>query len=762
MAEGTIKKWFSNKGFGFIEREGLGDLFFHKTQWKESGESEPIPGTKVSFVEGPGKKGTEAKNVRLLSSKSQASTVGSQTETQMNNQGYRFLNPYNFVRNLEQERPQNHVLGNCPPPPHDRYVALTGRIICTVEAKTPLFTSDSHEVQDNRGHKTYRFFQYNGQPALPASSLRGMVRGVLEAITNSCLMVFQKDDPYPLEHRESRAPNMILARVVEFNNNGGRLELLDCTVNVPVNVLGHPCFAKRPHSQLMVVQSAAVRDSYPPKVFNHRTSQAFNPNMSKLPVSAYDGMRVAALVTKTPVKHPRKPFCAFHAVQVIPVNQHSSLKQVNNYVKVFGWLHLTGPNIENKHDEKLFFRWDDTQPIPPQIAQIPPSCLCDCSTAVIAEYNHHLSEYWDRLQKDVEKLGNRRWPNSTNGVPHPSTFVEKGNKLKVGDLIYIKRNPQGIVTILRPVSMPRVPYTFQRQKFLPEHLKRCENYYDLCPACRIFGWVNDKPLNDAKYVAYAGRVRLSHGELISSNGSLPDTLLAILSTPKPTTTPFYLLNLQGKPDPTVDYDTNGAKLRGRKFYRHQRRVVPEEYKGKEPIDQNRTIHGALNPGATFKFMLDFKNLAPLELGALLYALEMEDGMFHRLGYAKPLGFGSIKITVDSLKTINWSDRLISLNPEAGWSPEDKTALRKISLKEMFLKEMRTNYGAEFDNVLGDLSALLGKPLEMPIHYPRPDKIRPPFEWFMGNKRLREKGIALDLAKDDTKGLPVIDKSGHII
>lgn len=753
MSEGTIQIWFSNKGYGFIERKGQDNLFFHVTQWKESNECKPIPGTTVSFEEGPGKKGIEAKNVRLLSDNSLASAAEPRLEVQIEKKEYRFLNPYNFVRNLKQDRPQGHDLGNCPPPPHDRYVGMTGRIICTVEAKTPLFISDSHEVQDDNGHKTYRFFQYEGLPALPASSLRGMIRTVFEAVTNSCFMVFQEDDPYPLEHRESRAPNTIPARVMELNRNGARLELLDCTVNVPINVPIN--ILKCP----IIVQGAAVRNSYPPKVFNHKNFQVFNPNLSKLPIGAHDGMRVAALVT--PVKHPKKSFCAFHAVQVVPFIQHNFLKPAHNYAKIFGWLHLTGPNIENKHDERLFFRWDDTQPTPSQIAQIPSSCLCDCSVSTIGEYNHHLSEYWRRLQKDVEKLGNQRWPNSTNGVPHPSTFVEEGRKLEVGDLVYVKRNPQGTVTWLRPVTMPRIPYTFPRQEFLPGHLKRCENYHALCPACRIFGWVNDKPLDDAKSVAYASRVRLSHGKLISSNGSLPDTLLAILSTPKPTTTPFYLLDPQGKSNSTVDYDTDGAQLRGRKFYRHQWRADPEEYIGEEPIDQNRTVHGALIQGATFRFTMDFENLAPLELGALLYALELEDGLFHRLGYAKPLGFGSIKITVDSLKTINWSDRLSSLNPEAGWSTEDKTALSKMTLKEMFLKEMQTNYGAGFDNILDDLRALLGTPVDMPIHYPRPDRDHPQFEWFMGNKKLRNEGIALDLAKDDTIGLPPIDKSGNI-
>ncbi len=236
---------------------------------------------------------------------------------------------------------------------------------------------------------------------------------------------------------------------------------------------------------------------------------------------------------------------------------------------------------------------------------------------------------------------------------------------------------------------------------------------------------------------------------------MPDVSLAILSTPKPTTTSFYLLNKEGKPDTAVNYDTDNATIRGRKFYRHQGRAVPEEYRGKES-DQNRTIHNALNSGATFKFTLDFENLAPLELGALLYTIELKEEMLPRLGYAKPLGFGSIKITISDLQTIDWSDRLNSLDLKAGWSSEDKTIYKK-----MFIEEMQKEYGIEFNNLLDDLSALLTAPPALPIHYPRItsglDPNHPQFEWFVMNKRLRRDGIALKLAKDDKEGLPYSPK-----
>jgi len=757
MAEGTIKKLIPEKQIGFIQPDSGGENVFFRFSWLKG--IAVWEGQRVQFDIEQGDKGPRARNLRVLRA---APSVESTTTADVT-RGYRFLNPYNFVRYIGQPRPQNHVLGNCPPPTHDRYVGLTGRITCNVEAITPLFISDSHAVSEDAGHKTYRFFQVDGQPALPASSLRGMFRSIFEAVTNSCFVAFQEDKPYPLEHREPRAPDMIPARVVELGKNGARLELLDCTVNAPGSISGRPT----------VVRVGAVLQSYPPRVLNQKTGQTFNTHQSRLPQNAYDGMRVAALVTRTPVTHRSNRYRAFQAKQVVLANQHQSLTEDAQFVKVFGWLHLTGPNIENKHDERLFFRWDDEETESPQISQIPTRYLCECSLAVVAEYNHHLAEYWERLQKDIEGLGNRRWPNSTQGVPHPSVFVEKGRQLRTSDLVYVQRDAQGKATMLRPVSMPRIRYAHSRQSLLPEYLKRCQDYRRLCPACRVFGWVWDSPPKDADRVAYAGRVRLSHGILTHNAGELPETTLAILSTPKPTTTSFYLLNSEDQPDAAANYDTDGARLRGRKFYRHHGEMLSEhEYRRAgdnkdDQNEQNRTVKGALKPGATFTFTLDFENLAPPELGALLYALELEDEMVHRLGYAKPLGFGSVKVTVESVQTIDWEARLQSVESNTGWQTIDGA-----QHKREFLTTMQAFYGDKFGEVLADLRALLGTSPELPIHYPRPtrrfDPNHPQFEWFVGNKRRVERRSrgdlpepeALRLAKDDTVGLPLIDKNGN--
>ncbi|NLX87353.1 MAG: type III-B CRISPR module RAMP protein Cmr6 [Clostridiales bacterium] len=62
--KGIIKKYFADKGFGFIKYNG-GDIFFHKNQ---TDEGEVAEGAKVSFTIGQGRKGLEARNVKILTS----------------------------------------------------------------------------------------------------------------------------------------------------------------------------------------------------------------------------------------------------------------------------------------------------------------------------------------------------------------------------------------------------------------------------------------------------------------------------------------------------------------------------------------------------------------------------------------------------------------------------------------------------------------------------------------------------------------------
>ena len=66
LAQGTVK-WFSNeKGYGFIEREGGEDVFVHFSAIAMDGYKSLVEGQRVEFEVVQGNKGLQAANVMAI------------------------------------------------------------------------------------------------------------------------------------------------------------------------------------------------------------------------------------------------------------------------------------------------------------------------------------------------------------------------------------------------------------------------------------------------------------------------------------------------------------------------------------------------------------------------------------------------------------------------------------------------------------------------------------------------------------------------
>jgi hypothetical protein len=209
--------------------------------------------------------------------------------------------------------------------------------------------------------------------------------------------------------------------------------------------------------------------------------------------------------------------------------------------------------------------------------------------------------------------------------------------LKVGTSLVIPGTSlKGVIrTVAEAIShscltMTRGDYGNEGHFEIPEGFEHCSSQDRLCPACRVFGWMEHGNV-------WLGNVSI--GDALSPQGqhTLGDhvTLLP-LSAPKPHHTAFY------DPDDT-------GQVRGRKFYFHHPQAARPGgiLAASRQTDQNRTVQPALTE-SVFTFKVDYNDLAEDELALLLYSLALEEGVYHKVGLGKPVGLGSAQIEIVEL------------------------------------------------------------------------------------------------------------------
>jgi CRISPR-associated protein (TIGR03986 family) len=609
---------------------------------------------------------------------------------------YRFLNPYNFVRYLPEpaiapEDGDARLLGRCMPPPHDRYVGLSGRIVCHLAAETPLFISDSHDIKvtkkrlgDGREveHKSYRFFQYDGKDAIPATSLRGMVRSMFETVTNAPFSVFNGDErlEYRIDPAEARNFKPGIVRSLPKDGQPGVIALCD---------------------------EAKIGAYYD------------DPVKNILDESWTCGEEAYAIVGKTKNNVPK--------VEIIARN-HEILVAGGRPVQ-HGWVKVTRATIDSKRNEGFFYFKDD--PNKAKAVNFDADRQADFNTILHAQLVDPKEDFHGQVQS---------------------------RELAPGNLVYVELDPNDSTQVhnIALARVARLRYRNAIGDLLPEHLKPSERYEELDIASRVFGWVKAEQAEDRKArVAYAGRVRFTHAVLAEEedHGVYADELpLAILGGPKPTTTLFYLRKKKGewseeeRKQPgaakTIGYD-GPNELRGRKVYRHHGAALNRlEYEraGQIRDRQNRSVRGVRAPGNVFEFSIDFHNLAPVELGALLWTLNLGDeGCFYRLGYAKPLGFGSVRLVVEKITLLDFQHRYLSLTDSSWCAAAPSERSNWLARFEQAMERCYEQPLRELTNVK-DLLSLLSEPKHtrlLPIHYPRPGVKPDPegknFSWFVANK-----------------------------
>ena len=163
----------------------------------------------------------------------------------------------------------------------------------------------------------------------------------------------------------------------------------------------------------------------------------------------------------------------------------------------------------------------------------------------------------------------------------------------------------------------------------------------------------------------------------------------ILSSPKPTTFQHYLVQTSDNNRALNHYNLN-SPIRGYKQYWHKsgENWIENDKKNIENHASQYTKINPVKPGIKFSGRIRFENLSDEELGALLFALDLPEGCFHKLGMGKPLGLGSIKIT----PRLYVSDRKSRYKSLFNNTDTEKTDLSEIKMKfeKYILKNIEDN------------------------------------------------------------------------
>ncbi len=83
-----------------------------------------------------------------------------------------------------------------------------------------------------------------------------------------------------------------------------------------------------------------------------------------------------------------------------------------------------------------------------------------------------------------------------------------------------------------------------------------------------------------------------------------------------------------------------------------------------------SVINPIKPGVKFRFRIRFENLTNEELGALLFVLDLPEEHYHKLGRGKPLGLGSVKIS-PKLYLIDRKERYSRLFDGNTWNFAEK-------------------------------------------------------------------------------------------
>lgn len=545
------------------------------------------------------------------------------------------FNPYNFVPIAEA--PERKPLCEYYNGPLE-----SGWIDVRLTVKTPLIIPDGASyttktveyttasgVKKTGEHKVHSFFRRPGEhmPTIPGSSLRGMLRSVYEAASNSCLP-FVEEKP-------------ITQRSVTYSSYKNRGLLAFDSAEQSWKLFEVDCYrykAKKDDVRFGTFRGFDTAE----RVWFFANGREFDPNSLERPSETTEqGDKLSGILQfNIPAVNQRYNVAVLtpkgRPLLVWKLNGKASdaEDQLNPYQMLYAAIYDTLQNISNDQEKRERREMEVPNAAKPMDAlRRALDDAAENSGMVPCYYMEVKREGIESLYylspSSIGRVRQRKSWSEIMGAYSPCTRLETGEADEIG----------------------RVG--------------------GVCPACALFGTAEaESALDESK--GAGGRLRFTDANAVSY--CMNSYTLPILGTPKPTAFEFYLR----KPNDAADFwnfDYYGIKKgrdranyfnletatpRGRKMYWHSQ---PQSVNLEELERPDLSVTMETVDSGEFLFRIYFDGITEQQRQDLLWIIELGDNrpdspMQHKLGHAKPIGYGSVKLTVESCVR-----RMIRIEPE---------------------------------------------------------------------------------------------------
>ena len=491
----------------------------------------------------------------------------------------------------------------------------SGEIEITIEAKSPIF------IRDHKNPEEFcNFINNNGAKEfyIPGSSLKGVIRSIMEIMSFAKLNFFD-DKRFSVRDMTPTKYCLIPNRRLRDCPDNQRVELFNHDLVATANGIGLLRFNQDGTGTLI---------DYTVKTGNRRYPFAIRQiHYEELQDCGYENFNI-----KDNFLDKYKKIPPYTTIRVNP-NQRGRrhIAECGGNEEAFV---VCNNYIERKKYECILCECDRSD----ETITIPIDIMNNFKRVYFSDGDtptHELGKFW---RKQLATENGRKY-----GIP-----------------VFLKRSNNGNILAIGLTQIFKLPYSKSIEQAIEQDI---QDKTDLTEA--IFGYTKDKKV-------LKGRVQFSHFKATTirfeaSNYENQRVKEEVLGEPKPTYYPNYIEQTDIDGNRVNKYKTlmdEDAHISGRKRYPLRQTITTNPVSTNDDGVENENVATKFKPldsGTTFKGKIRFHNLKPQEIGALISALTLHGNYnthYLNLGMAKPLGYGKVKININTIITHKYSDNTI--------------------------------------------------------------------------------------------------------